>query len=470
MAKPSRSPADRRLDSWKEIAAFFGRDERTVRRWAADRGLPIHRIPGASKGRVFAYENELQQWLAASAEPAQTISPDENQSAEPVHEAVVSSVDTRPSRKWLIVLTAVAAAAVVLAFTLTRYFSAHARTTNAAAALTPGSTKPETVQAQELYLQGRYYWNRRTPDDLNRAIDYFTQATLRDPGYANAYVGLADSYSLLREYSAMPPEESYPKALAAAKKAVELDDSSADAHASLAFVMFYWSWDAPGAEREFKRALSLNPKDARAHHWYATFLLSCRRMPEALQQINEAQLLDPSSLAILADKGDILNVAHQPDAAMALLKQIETTEPSFVSAHRYLSEIYLARQDYPDYLNEWRQMAILRKDQNELQIEKAAEEGFAKSGYSGMLQATLSAQRDLNRKGLLPAYSLAVTYARLGQKQNSLQCLRQAYDQHDSSLLFLSTDPAFDFVRKDPEFTDIEARISPTLRQNSAGL
>ncbi|MGB7284693.1 MAG: tetratricopeptide repeat protein [Candidatus Acidiferrum sp.] len=325
----------------------------------------------------------------------------------------------------------------------------------------PKSTKPEVAQAEELYLQGRYYWNRRTPEDLSRAVDFFTQAIVRDPNYANAYVGLADSYSLSREYGAMPADQAYPRALAAAKKAVELDDSSADAHLSLAFVIFYWNWDAAGAEREFKRALVLNPNDARAHHWYATFLLSCRRLPESLAQINQAQSLDPSSVAILADKGDILNVANETDAAITLLRQIEISEPSFASAHRYLSEIYLARKDYAGYLKEWQQMAILLKDQNEQAVEEGAEKGFSDGGYRGMLEGSLRVQKELNNKGVVPAYSLAVTYARLGQDQNSLRSLKVAYDSHDSSLLFLSTEPAFDFLRSDPEFTDIEAHVSP---------
>ena len=459
MAQLSQTPQDRRLDSWKDIAAFFSRDERTVRRWAKDRGLPVHRMPGGSKGRVFAFETELRQWLAASAEPIQLVPENEDGLQDTPREA--SPVGTGHSRKWLLALAASAIVAALLAFHFIHRFSTHAKPISVSASGKPASTKPQTAQAEELYLRGRYYWNRRTPDDLNRAVDYFTQATQRDPNYSNAYVGLADSYSLLREYSAMPPDEAYPRALAAAKKAVELDDSSAEAHTSLAFVTFYWSWDAIGAEREFKRALALNPNDARAHHWYATFLLSCRRLPESLRQINEAQLLDPSSLAILADKGDILNVAKQPDAAMVLLKQIETTEPSFSSAHRYLAEIYLARSDYPNYLKEWQEMATLLKDQNELAVERAAEKGFSKGGYRGMLEGTLRAQKELSHKGIAPAYSLAVTYARLGEKQNSLQCLKVAYDKHDSSVLFLSTEPAFDFLRGDPEFTDLEARISP---------
>jgi Tfp pilus assembly protein PilF len=353
--------------------------------------------------------------------------------------------------------------AVVLVFNVTRYFSVHARPMSVSTA-----RKPESAQAEALYLQGRYYWNRRTPDDLTRAVDYFTQAAQSDPSYSNAYVGLADSYSLLREYSAMRSDEAYPRALAAAKKAVELDDSSSEAHSSLAFVTFYWSWDAIGAEREFKRALALNPSDARAHHWYATFLLSCRRVPESLSQIDEAQKLDPTSVAILADKGDILNIANQTDAAMSLLRRIETTEPSFVSAHRYLSEIYLARKDYPDYLKEWQHMTILLKDRNEQAVERAAEEGFSKGGYQEMLRGTLRAQKELNNKGNVPAYSLAITYARLGEKQNSLQCLRDAYDKHDSSLLFLSIEPAFDSLRTDSEFRDLEARVSPVLKEGPA--
>ena len=418
---------------------------------------------------MFAFEAELRQWLAASEE--QTLpfenSPNDAPRGVPHDLSTVGTdtVNTSFAKKWLIPVIASIAVVIVLTVSLARYFSVHAKPLGGFSPPESSSTNAATAQAEALYLQGRYYWNRRTPDDLNRAVDYFTQATQRDPNYSNAYVGLADSYSLLREYSAMPADEAYPRALAAAKKAVELDDSSAEAHTSLAFVTFYWSWDTVGAEHEFKRALALNPSDARAHHWYATFLMSCRRMPEALAQIDEAQKLDPTSAAILSDKGDILNVAKQPDAAMALLKQIETTEPSFVSAHRYLSEIYFARKDYRNYLREWRQMMILLKDPNGLAVEKAAEEGFEKGSYPGMLRSTLRAQKNLNKKGIVPAYSLAVTYGRLGEKRNTLECLRDAYDKHDSSLLFLSTEPAFDFLTSDPEFTDLKARISPVLVQ-----
>jgi Tfp pilus assembly protein PilF len=465
MAQVSQTTPDRRLDSWKEIAAFFGRNERTVRRWAKTRGLPVHRIPAAAKGRIFAFESELNQWLATSGEQNPPIDPQAAQ-VDPAEEQ-----SDRPgfgaTRKWLAAFAICAVLAAVVGFRVKHVFAVRALPVSASEIAKPKPANPESSPAEDLYLQGRYYWNRRTPGDLNLALNYFNKAIARDPNYANAYVGLADTYTMLREYSAMPSSEAYPRALAAATKAVQLDDSSPEAHLSLAFVTFYWSWDAVGAEREFKRALALNQNDARAHHWYATFLLASRRLPESIAQIDKAQSLDPASVPILADKADILNVANQSDAAMALLKQIESTEPSFTSAHRYLAEIYLARKSYAEYLREWRQMALLLQDQHEMAVEKAAEDGYSTGGYEGMLKGTLRAQKKLNSEGAVPAYSLAVTYARLGEKQRSLQCLKLAYDAHDSSLLYLSTEPAFGVLRDDPEFKDLVARVSPISRGES---
>ena len=462
MNQLSQSAADRRLDSWKEIAAFFGRNERTVRRWATSQAMPVHRIPGAAKGRIFAFESELREWLVVSGTLEQPNRLQDSQSELTREEDKRSG--SRLTKKRLAALFVCATLAVaIFVFRGALRFLVHPAVTSGPAAKKSNSISPETSQAEDLYMQGRYYWNRRTPDDLNRAVDYFTQAIVRDPNYANAYVGLADSYNLLREYSAMPPSEAYPRALAAAKKAVELDDSSADAHLSLAFATFYWSWDSVGAEREFKRALELNPDDARAHHWYATFLLSSRRFPEALTQIEKAQNLDPSSVAILADKAEILQEAHQIPAAVDLLKQIEAADPSFTSAHRYMAEIYLARKDYPDYLKEWRRTATLLRDQNEMEVEGAAEKGFSTAGYDGMLKGMLRVQKRLNGQGAVPDYSLATTYARLGDKKDSLQYLRAAYEKHDSSLLFLLSEPAFDNLRGVPEFDDLVVRVRPVL-------
>ena len=214
--------------------------------------------------------------------------------------------------------------AILLGFLILKHQIPRQPTSASAISNAPLDHRPNP-EAEELYLKGRYFWNKRTPEDLNKALDLFTQAIVRDPSYAQAYVGLADCYNLMREYSVMPPNEAYPRALAAAKKAVELDDNSAEAHNSLAFVTFYWTWDAATAEHEFKRAIALNPDYVAAHHWYATFLMTMRRYPEALVEIEKARKLDPSSTPIMADRGYILYWAGQPEAGIALLKQIEST-------------------------------------------------------------------------------------------------------------------------------------------------
>jgi tetratricopeptide (TPR) repeat protein len=463
MGQSAHENHGRRLDSWKEIASFFERDERTARRWEKEQALPVHRIPGGAKGRVFAYENELREWLMASQAANAEIHSRGPQGESPKVQGRL--VKTRSHLHSVEKLAGVLAACGVLIAVLIFYRGGHRlgvhalETTNPAARGSLGSSYSE---AEDLYLKGRYFWNKRTPDDLNRAVHYFTQAIARDPGFAKSYAGLADSYNLLREYSAMPDSEAYPRALAAATKAVELDDSLAEAHTSLAFVTFFWNWDAVGAEREFKRALVLNPNDARAHHWYASFLLTSRRVPEALAQIETARRLDPSSKSILADKGLMLSAAGQTDDAVTLLKQIQDTEPSFASTHKYLSEIYFNRQDYEDYLSEWEKTALLTRDQQELALVRAAKDGFAKAGGVKMLENTLRIQKQFYEKGSVPAYALAVTYARLGKKEEAFQYLETAYNKRENYLLYLAMDTAFKNLRDEPDYRTLIQRIGPS--------
>ena len=164
-------------------------------------------------------------------------------------------------------------------------------------------------EVADLYLQGMYYWSRRTPDDLNRAVHLFNQAIAEDPNYAEAFVGLANCYNLLREYTLMPADEAYPKAKAAAERAIALDETLAEAHASLAFGEFFWFWDAAKARRSFERALQLNPKSVTTHHWLGTTLIYMGEFELALERLSEAQRLDPKSRSILADKGLVLYYA-----------------------------------------------------------------------------------------------------------------------------------------------------------------
>jgi Tfp pilus assembly protein PilF len=292
-------------------------------------------------------------------------------------------------------------------------------------------------------------------------VDSFTQALVRDPAYAQAYVGLAESYNLLREFSVMPATEAYPRALAAEKKAVELDDASAEAHTDLAFTTLYWKWDWPGAEREFKRAIALDPNNAHAHHWYATSLLSVHRAPDALVQIDRAQKLDPSSMAILADKGFILYYAGQQEAGLALLRQIETAEPAFVAPHRYLAEIYAIAGDYAGSFSERRKMDLLLHDQADLAVTNAAEKGLATGGAKGMLESTLSAQEKLYPQGAVSPFALAQSCAQLGRNSDALHYLRDAYDRRELHFLVdLKNDHSFDQLRRQPEFQKLQAKLS----------
>jgi DNA-binding winged helix-turn-helix (wHTH) protein/Tfp pilus assembly protein PilF len=323
-------------------------------------------------------------------------------------------------------------------------------------------------EAEEFYLKGRYYWEKRSPDSLNKAVDSFMQSIVHDPGYAPAYVGLADCYNLLREYTAMPASEAYPRAFAAAKKAVELDPQSSEAHASLAFASFFGMLDAATADREFRRALELNPSNSIAHHWYATYLECLRRYPESLAEIDRAQALEPASKSILADKGNILFNAGRKQDAIALLKQMEENEPDFVSPHRYLREIYLLTADYPNYLVEARSEALLVHDSSALAMVEATEKGFATGGGKDLLATLLQQQTKLYQRGLLSPYFLAVTCSLQGNKPEALRYLKTAYDQHADGVAELETDRAFDNLHNEPAFRQLLADVGlPPLSQES---
>jgi DNA-binding winged helix-turn-helix (wHTH) protein/Tfp pilus assembly protein PilF len=318
---------------------------------------------------------------------------------------------------------------------------------------------PANQEAKDLYLQGRYYWNKRTPDDLQKAVDYFTQAIVHDPGYSDAYTGLADSYNLLREYSAMKSSDAYPRALAAARKAVELDDKSSQAHASLAFVSFWGMWDAATADREFRRAIELDPNNANAHHWYAPVLTTMGRYPEALTEIERAQALDPTSKSVLADKGIILYEMGRRQEALDLLQQMEKAEPEFVSPPRYLERIYLDMGDYPNYLVELRKSAVLSHDSVALVVASAAEKGYAAGGAHAMFENIRNEQQKLYDQGKFSSLALAGSCALEGNKRDALKYLKIAYDQHEDDVVGIAGNRLFNNLHDDPEMQRILAGV-----------
>jgi Tfp pilus assembly protein PilF len=481
-ASDNRLGPSRRLDTWKEIGAFFGRDERTVKRWEITRGLPVHRVPGGGRANVYANTDELIEWLkgkndtvesdqignaAASSEAGAGFEEQVNDGLS----ADVAGADRRvaerrseegtrvPSPIWRQLRYVVVAIAIVagLAVLGEIHRNSSARATHKEAIASPRHTvDPE---AEQLYLKGIYYFNKRTPDTLHQAVDYFTQAVVRDPQYAQAYVGLADCYNLLREYSLMPPDEAYPRAMNAAKRAIALDDSLSGAHSSLAFVSFYWSWDVAGAQREFERALALDPKSVLAHHWYATFLLHLARFQQSYVEIEKAQQLEPMSTSILADKGLILFYSGQTEQGIALLKQLEVTEPDFLSPHNYLAFIHLAQGDYSQYLVESKKSAALLHDEPQLAKIAAGEKGLARDGSRGMLIAILKEQQSLQAAGQEPTYNLVRTYALLGMKQEALENLQSAYLKRGQGMLTMRIDPLLSSLHDEPRFREILEKI-----------
>lgn len=467
---------NRRLDSWKEIAGFFDRDERTVKRWEKERQLPVHRLPGGSRARVFAFTDELKRWMhslesvPADADAlAETVEPQDEKLAEKPHlpsedsaAEVESYTGSSGSRKsWAAAAFVALATLAVLAIVVTHRNHGIALAKQAAMAADGASASSHVpdAQAEEFYLQGRYYWSKRTPEDLQKAVDYFTQAIVRDPGYSKAYVGLADSYNLLREFAAMPEPEAYTRALAAAQKAVELDDNSAEAHASLAFVLAYWKWDIAGAEREFRRAIQLDPDYGAAHHWYANFLVLAGRSADAMNEINRAEQIDPGSNSVLADKALILFYLGRLDEAIVLAKKVEASQPSFLSTHRYLSYFYLAKGDDNGYADEALKAAALSHDEAEAEIAHAAQEGLKAGGEHRMLTNTLKEEQKLYQQRRTSPFFLAVTCARLGQQQDALHYLQAAYQEHDPTLLAIRVNQALAPLHNDPAYRKLLAEV-----------
>jgi tetratricopeptide (TPR) repeat protein len=446
---------NRRLDSWKEIASFFDRDERTVRRWEKERSLPVHRMPGKPHGSVYAFAEELSQWLKTPNFPHEEMQGEAN-GVDLEVDAKQGSGRTKAESQRRVFQFAVAGF-VVLVLTLGAIWfirqSAHS------AGKTPIAKHTPNAEALDLYLKGRYEWSKRSPESLNKAVDLFTQAIVSDPNYAQAYAGLADTFNLLREYTVMPSREAYPRAIAAAKKAVELDDSLSEAHRALAFASFYWTWDFPGAEREFKHAIELDPKDAIAHLWYATSLLNLGRFSDALYQVEKARELDPSSISIEADRALVLYYSQRREEFVSILKEIERSNPTFLSPHRYRADIGFLEKDFQTYLAETKVFVDLTHDGPGIEIYKAAEKGYASGGAEGLLNNVLQVERKYHDQGLIPGFVLAKTCALSGRADEAIQYLQEDFTKHEPGIVTIRVDPALASLHDDPKFLELIARI-----------
>jgi serine/threonine-protein kinase len=318
----------------------------------------------------------------------------------------------------------------------------------------------ENTEAYEDYLRGRYYWNKRTGEDLKKAIDYFNQAIAKDPGYALAYAGLADCYIVIPNYSDVSTQEAYVKAKAAASKALEIDDSLAEAHTSLGGIKSDYEWDFAGAETEIKRALTLNPSYATAHHWYAQFLSPMGRHEEAIAEIKRAQSLDPLSLIINAVVGDTYTKARQYDSAIEQLQKTIEMDKNFKQAYRYLGNAYLEKGMYNEAIAAFHTADVLAGQSAER--AEGLRHAYAAGGAEGFWRKQLELLKADSDKGALQDYAIASVYARLGNNDEALSSLEKAYRSHDPYIVYLKTDPAFDRLRSDARVVDLMHRVGLT--------
>lgn len=323
-----------------------------------------------------------------------------------------------------------------------------------------GKRYTENPEAYQLYLKGRYFWNKRTGADIRKGIDYFEQAIAKDPNYALAYAGLANSYLVLPGYTDISSLSVDQKAKEAATTALSLDDSLAEAHAALANAAWRFEWDLSGAEREYKRAIDLNPNYPTAHQWYALFLSDLGRHDEAIEEMKRALKNDPLSLSINNGMGRIFAEARQYDAAIGQLRKTLEIDQSFRRPHRYLGEVYVQKGMLDAAIAEF-QLSVEASD-NYMGLAGLAH-AYAVSNRKSEAQTViedLQAKQQNHNESL--SYQLAMIYAGQGEHERALEELQKAYESRSPWLIHLNVEPRFDKLRSNPKFVDLLTRMGFT--------
>jgi TolB-like protein/predicted Zn-dependent protease len=321
-------------------------------------------------------------------------------------------------------------------------------------------------EAYELYLKGRFYWNKRTGADLLKAIGYFNQAIAKDPNYALAYSGLADSYLLLPPYGAAAPKDSVPQAKVAVKKALELDDTLAEAHASSARIISGFDFDSIKAIAEFKRAIQLNPNYATAHHWFGSGpLLALGRFDESIAEAKRSIELDPLSLINNADFGNDYYYARRYDEAIAQLRQTVEMEPRFYLARYYLGQALQAKAQLSEAIAEYRKAAEVNDDPFVLALLGQA---YARVGQQAEANKILAQLNQEAKSRYVGAYGVGLIFLGLGDKNRAMDELERAYRENDGNDIYnIRIDPMLDDLRGDPRFEALAEKIVPASQFKS---
>jgi tetratricopeptide (TPR) repeat protein len=476
LSKPiSPSPTPTRLNSWKEIAAFFDKDVRTLRRWEVERKMPVHRVPGGPRSGVYAYVNELERWLRSDEEATQehqtkeqpetqlteTTVHREPQGSYPVdHPQPESVIVASPSKSTLWKSRRPKFAlglAICLAIVWLVRASVHSPRQPKSSSSSGAGLTGRSAEVQDLYLRGRYFLNLRTEQGIKQALELFSTAAEQDPHFAAAYAGIADSYILIRQYGHMPDSEAFPRALEASQKALALDANSFEAHRSYAFILNYWLWNFHDAEKEFLRVIAIHPDDALAHHWYATSLYSAGRFRDALEQIEIARQLQPESIAILANR-DLLLAEIDRKSAFNDLIQLAKANPSFPPIHSYLAQIYFSNGETKQYLDESIVAASLSGDTQRSEILQSARSELTSRGSRNTLNRIAEGFGNLADKDFPDAMTPAFLYVHLGEKERSLHYLALACHRHESTFLRIGYDKSFEPLIAEGAFQELLRR------------
>jgi serine/threonine-protein kinase len=308
-------------------------------------------------------------------------------------------------------------------------------------------------EAYRLYLQGRYYWNKRTAEGLEKGIEYFNEAIGKDTSYAPAYTGLADCYALLNVYNVAPATEYYPKAQAAASKALQLDETLSEAHASLGFVSYRYYWKWIEAEKEFKRAIELNPNYATAHQWYSAYLAAMGRNSEAVAEARRAHELEPFSLPMGADLVRHLFYARQYDEAITECRKLLEMDQNAARAHIELGQVLEQQGKLEEAIAEFQRAVTL--SENSVSSITALGHAYALSGKKADALKVVKRLEELSKQHYVSPYHTAVIYAGLGDKEQAIAWLEKARDERFNWIPFIQVDPVFDNLRSEPSFADL---------------
>lgn len=315
----------------------------------------------------------------------------------------------------------------------------------------------ENTEAYQLYLKGRYYWNKRTADGIKKGIDYFNQAIDSDPNYALAYAGIADSYNILASYSTIAPKDAFPRSKAAARTALELDDKLSEAYASLAFAIFGYDWNWAEAERAFKRALELNPGYGSAHQWYALYLAAMNRMDEAFAEVRVAEELDPLSLPVNTNVGWLFYLTRQYDEAIVTYNKILELDSEFILAHRRLGQVYVEKRMYAEAVREFEKcLAPSRGDAESLAWLGHA---YAASGDADRARQVVEEMNSLANSRYVSSYLMAIISIGLCETDLAFELLEKACDERYGFLAYLKVSPIFDPLRPDERFQKLIERV-----------